>query len=121
MLPDWFKIPNRNFGKFFDTCSTDTEIEDPVCSHFGSNHFLFERARVFPIHELLMANVDVGSDVPISLLGTSSNYGSPNDFGPDLDGMRHRSIDAQFNELRGLLLPLARGFADCDNQSQDPQ
>ena len=47
--------------------------------------------------------------------GTSSNYGSPNGSGPDLDGMGHRSIDAQFKELRDILLPLARGFADFDN------
>ena len=29
--------------------------------------------------------------------------------------MGHRSIDAQFKELRDILLPLARGFADFDN------
>ena len=54
----------------------------------------------------------------VSLLcsGTSSNYGSPHGSGPDLDGMGHRSIDAQFNELRECLLPLARGFADFDKQ-----
>ena len=28
--------------------------------------------------------------------------------------MGHRSIDAQFKELRDILLPLARGFADFD-------
>ena len=37
----------------------------------------------------------------------SSNVGSPNDSGHDLDGMGHRSIDAQFKELRFFLLPLA--------------
>ena len=47
--------------------------------------------------------------------GTSSNYGSPDGSGPDLDGMGHRSIDAQFKELRDILLPLARGLADFDN------
>ena len=56
------------------------------------------------------------SDVPISLmLGTSSNYGSPNGSGPDLDGMGHRSIYAQIKELRDILLPLARGFAKFVN------
>ena len=45
----------------------------------------------------------------------SSNVGSPNGSGHDLDGMGHRSIDAQFKELRNILLPLARGFADFDN------
>ena len=45
----------------------------------------------------------------------SSNVGSPNGSGHDLDGMGHRSIDAQFKELRDILLPLARGFADFDN------
>ena len=75
---------------------------------------------VFPVHEsfwfcrvqvsttqfcssppVLMASVDDGSDVPISPMpGTSSNCGSPDGSGPDLDGMGHRSIDAQFKELR---------------------
>ena len=45
----------------------------------------------------------------------SSNVGSPNCFGHDLDGMGHRSIGAQFKELRNILLPLARRFADFDN------
>ena len=45
----------------------------------------------------------------------SSNVGSPNGSGHDLDGMGHRSIDAQFKELRDILLPVARGFADFDN------
>ena len=45
----------------------------------------------------------------------SSNVGSPNGSGHDLDLMGHRSIDAQFKELRDILLPLARGFADFDN------
>ena len=63
-----------------------------------------------------MATVDDGSDVPISLMpGTSSNCGSPNGSGPDFDGMGHRSINAQFKELRDIMSPLARGFADFDN------
>ena len=63
-----------------------------------------------------MASVDDGSDVLISpMLGTSSNSGSPDGAGPDLDGMGHRSFDAQFKELRYILLPLARGFAEFDN------
>ena len=62
---------------------------------------------------VLMASVDDGSDVPISpMAGTSSKYGSPDGSGPDLNGMGHRSIDAQFKELPDILLPLARGFAD---------
>ena len=47
--------------------------------------------------------------------GTSSNSGSPNVSGPDLDEMGHRSIDAQFKEFRDISLPLAHGFADFDN------
>ena len=107
-----------------------------VRSHFGSSHFQIERARCFfpftsvfrfflvPVSTTqfgsfppnLMASVDDGSDVPISLMpGTSSNYGSPDGSGPDLDGMGHRSTDAQFEELRNILLPLARGFADFDS------
>ena len=47
---------------------------------------------------------DDGSDVSISpMSGTSSNYGSPCSSGPDLDGMGHRSIDAQFKELRDFV------------------
>ena len=54
-----------------------------------------------------MASVDDGSHVPFSPMPrTSSNYGSPNGSGPHLDGMGHRSIDAQFKELRDILLPL---------------
>ena len=37
----------------------------------------------------------------------SWNVGYPNGSGHDLDGMGHRSIDAQFKELRVILLPLA--------------
>ena len=63
-----------------------------------------------------MAGVEDGSGVPISSMpSTSSNYGSPNGSVPDLDGMGHRSIDAQFQELRDILLPLARGCEDFDN------
>ena len=63
-----------------------------------------------------MARVGDGSDVSLSLLpGTSSNHGSPYGSGPDLDGMGHRSIDAQFKKPRDTLLPLARGFAYFDN------
>ena len=111
------------------------KLRKTVRSHFGSSHFLFERAYVFlasraflvlscPIvynqfcsfSPVLMASVDDGSEVPISLMsGTSSNYGSPDGSGPDLDRMGHRSIDAQFKELRHILLPLACGFADFDN------
>ena len=66
-----------------------------------------------------MTSVDDGSDVPISLVpGTSSNYGSPNGSDPDFDGMGHRSIDDQFKELRDILLPLARGFAEFENHSK---
>ena len=105
-------------------------------SHFGSRAISCSNVRgVFPVHErfwfglvqvsttqfcssplVFMASVNDGSDVPISPMpGTSSNYGSPSGSGPDLDGMGHRSIDAQFKELRDILLPLARGFADFDN------
>ena len=66
-----------------------------------------------------MTSVDDGSDVPISLVpGTSSNYGSPNGSDPDFDGTGHRSIDDQFKELRDILLPLARGFAEFENHSK---
>ena len=58
------------------------------------SHFLFER-------------VDNGSNVPVSPKpATSSNFGSPKGSGPDLDGVGHRSHDAQFKELRDVLGPL---------------
>ena len=102
------------------------KLRKTVRSHYGSSHFLFERAYVFlasraflvlscpsvynqfcSFSPVLVASVDDGSDVPISLMpGTSSNYGSPDGSGPDLDGMGHRSIDAQFKEVRDILLPL---------------
>ena len=67
----------------------------PIVHHLISSH--------------LMERVDDESDVPISPRpATSSNVGSPNGSGPDLDGMGHRSFDAQFKELRFILLPLAR-------------
>ena len=31
---------------------------------------------------------------------------------PDVDGMGHRACDAQFKEIRDMLLPLVRGFVD---------
>ena len=66
-----------------------------------------------------MASVDGGSDVPISPMpGTSSNYGSPNGSGPDLDGMGPRSFDAPFKELRDMLLPLARSVANYESHIQ---
>ena len=58
-----------------------------------------------------MACVNDGSNVPSSLLPTaSSNVGSPDGSRPDVDGMG--SCDAQFKELRDMLLPLVRRFAD---------
>ena len=63
-----------------------------------------------------MANVDDGSDVPISPMpGTSSPHGSPNGSGPHLDGLGHLSFDARVKELQDILLPLARGFEDFVN------
>ena len=52
---------------------------------------------------VLMASVDDASDVPISPMpGTSSNYGSPNGSGLDLNGIGYLSIDAQFTGLRDI-------------------
>ena len=63
-----------------------------------------------------MACVDDASNVPISPLpATSTNFGSPNGSGPDLDGMGNRSSDAQFKDLRDMLGPLVRGFTDFEN------
>ena len=50
----------------------------------------------------------------------SSNVDPPNRSGHDLDGMCQRSIDAQFKELRDILPPLARGFADFDKHVKTP-
>ena len=67
---------------------------------------------------VLMATDRASDDaIHASLRGSpplSSNVGSPNGFGHDLDGMGHSSIDAQFKELGDILLPRARGFADFD-------
>ena len=74
-------------------------------SHFGSSHFLFERAYDFLRHELFwfclvqvsttqfcshllpwrVLTMDQTCQSPVQL--TSSNFGSPNGSGPDLDGM----------------------------------
>ena len=56
-----------------------------------------------------MACVDDASNVPVSPLpATSSNFGSPDGSGPDLDGVGSRSYDAQFKKLRDMLGPLVR-------------
>ena len=66
-----------------------------------------------------MARVGDGSNVLISRSpATSSNFGSPNGSGPDLDGMAHHSYDAQFKEVRDILLPLVQGFKDLDKHSR---
>ena len=83
-----------------------------VRGHLGSSQFLARTCTVFfPVHErfwfclgqvfvtqfcsfplVLMARVDDGTDVLISLMpGTSSNSGSPDGSGLDLDEMGHRS------------------------------
>ena len=49
-----------------------------------------------------MACVDDASTVPVSVFpATSSNFGSPDGASADLDGVGHRSYDAQFKEFRG--------------------
>ena len=58
--------------------------------------------------------------MPISPVpATSSNFGSPNGSGPDLDGMDHHSFDAEFKELRYVFLPFARGLADFVKSCQN--
>ena len=54
-------------------------------------------------------------------LPLSSNAGSPNGSGHDLDGMASRSTDEQLREIRELLLPLvplARSVANYENHIQ---
>ena len=66
-----------------------------------------------------MARGADGSNVLISRSpATSSNFGSPNGSGPDLDGMAHHSHGAQFKEVRDILLPLVQGFKDLDKHSR---
>ena len=66
-----------------------------------------------------MARVGDGSNVLISRSpATSSNFGSPNGSGPDLDEMAHHSYDAQFKEVRDILSPLVQGFKDLDKHSR---
>ena len=65
-----------------------------------------------------MECVDDGSEELISpQLGTSSNHGSPNGSGPDLDGMGPSSINTMIKGLRDMLLPLVLGFAEFDLQN----
>ena len=90
-------------------------------SYFGSIHFLFERARCFPVHErfwfcfvqvattqfccfplVLMARASDGTDVPVSLLlASSSKVGSPNGSPPDLEGTGYRvsTVEEKINEM----------------------
>ena len=63
-----------------------------------------------------MARGADGSNVLISRSpATSSNFGSPNGSGPDLDGMAHHSYDAQFKEVRDILSPLVQGLKTWTN------
>ena len=108
-------------------------------SHFGSSHFLFKRSRWFSRWRafLVLTCPSVYNSVllfPICSHGvcwrwvkraffsrspaTSSNFGSPDGSGPDLDGMPHHSHDAQFKEVRDMLLPLVQGFKDLDKHSR---
>ena len=72
----------------------DRAPTQPIRRHFGSSHFLFERAFFFCVtpscvvfHPVFMARVGDGSDVPTSPLpATSSNCGSPNVSIPGLEG-----------------------------------
>ena len=81
---------------------------ETVCNHFGSSHFLFERARCFSRSRaflvlscqvsatqfcsfpfFLMARVSDGTDVPVSPVpASSSNMESPNGSLPDLEGAK---------------------------------
>ena len=66
-----------------------------------------------------MARVGDGSNVLMSRSpAASSNFGSPNGSSPDLDGMAHHSYDAQFKEVRDILVPLVQGFKDLDKHSR---
>ena len=69
----------------------------------------FVVSHLFSWHVLMMGPMCLSL---LCLAPTSSNCGSSNGYGPDLDGMGHRSIDAKFKELRDILLPLTRGFAE---------
>ena len=62
------------------------------------------------------ASIDDGSDAPISPMpGTSSNNGSPNVLAMiSTEWVTAQSMHSS-KELRDILLPLARGFADFDN------
>ena len=86
-------------------------------SYVGSSHFLFELATTqfccFPL--ALMACVDGGSNTSTSHF---FEICSPTDSGPDLDGMDHRSYDAQFKDLRDMLVPLVRNVANFESHIQ---
>ena len=96
-----------------------------IRSHFGSSHFLFERALFFPFKSclvlsypsvynqfcrfsFLMARVSDETNVPISPApASSSNVGSPNGSLPDLEGTGFRActMEEKINEIY-LQLPL---------------
>ena len=98
-----------------------------IRSHFGSSHFLFERARcfsrsrAFPVlscpsvynpvcsfPSFLMARVGDGSNVPIAPLpASSSKIGFPHGSFPDLEktGFRASAMEEKINEIY-LQLPL---------------
>ena len=110
-----------------------TEWMEDFTDNLKDTTFFVRTCGVFPVHDpfwfclvqmsttqicgfppALMANVDDGSDVPICPMpGTSSNYLS---LDGDLDGMGSHSSDAQFKELRDILLPLTRGLENFGNQ-----
>ena len=100
-------------------------MESLIRGHFGSSHFLFERARCssrsrafwfclvqvstiqFCRFSFLMARVSDGTNVPISPApASSSNMGSPNGSLPDLEGTGFRACtEEKINEIY-LQLPL---------------
>ena len=75
---------------------------------------VYKPVLLFPV-----ALTDDASDVLVSPSpATSSNFGSPNGSGPDLDGMGGRSTDEQLNEIQELLLPLVRNVANYESHIQ---
>ena len=70
------------------------------------------------------SHVDDASDKPVPkapIPDTSSNLGSRDGCGPDLDGMCGRSgltTGEQFKEVRDMLVPLVRNVANYESHIQ---
>ena len=135
----------KDNGFFFCTKSQGTNkrkdtLNKFIRSHFGSSHFLLERARCFSSSRafwfclvqvsttqfcsfpFLMARVSDGTNVPISPApASSSNLGSPNGSLPDLEGVGGHPTNTMEETFEAMLTkktcPVRGPFADLKTVS----